>query len=225
MIKENPVEPLHWGKDQPGMQAYEELQGGDRQHAIELWHEACENALNSATKMQAVGLHKQVSNRVLEPFMWQETIITSTEWANWFGLRYHTAAQPEIGNLAVLMYNAMQDSTPKRLGMNDWHLPYITEEERELYKPDVLCKASSGRCARVSYSNHDGTDCNVKVDVNLFKRLVGDVPKHASPTEHQGKPTGGCGDNRLTGNFTGWNQFRKTIENENLTEFEVGMYE
>lgn len=225
MIKENPVEPLHWGKNQQGMQANEELQGADRQVAIKLWHEACENALNSATKMQAVGLHKQVANRVLEPFMWQETIITSTEWNNFFALRYHSAAQPEIGKIAELIYNAYEESTPKHVNHGQWHLPYITEEERELYDANVLCKASSARCARVSYSNHDGSNCDVVKDIRLFERLVGDVPKHASPPEHQATPSAYGWDEHLQGNFTGWDQFRKMIENENLTEFKVGMYE
>jgi hypothetical protein len=57
-----------------------------------------------------LGLHKQVANRVLEPYQWMSTIVTATEFDNRFTLRDHPDAQPEIRDLARTMAIAMDDT-------------------------------------------------------------------------------------------------------------------
>ena len=91
-----------------------------------------------------------------------------------------------------------------------WHLPYVTQMERDIYRDDLLPKLSAARCARVSYLTHDGAVPNVEADLALFDRLVGSVPLHASPIEHQATPNvyGGC-DSLRSNNFVGWAQLRE----------------
>jgi hypothetical protein len=123
-------------------------------------------------------------------------------------------AQPEIQHLAILMQKAMDDSTPKELNILEWHLPYITEAELKRYDNDILLKMSVARCARVSYLTQEGNIPNLSKDLELYERLVGSEPIHASPCEHQATPKGSNYGTRHTSNLVGWVQFRKLIEED-----------
>jgi hypothetical protein len=164
-----------------------------------------------------MGVHKQIVNRVLEPYLFVEGIVTSTEWNNFFELRCHKDAQPEIQELANKIKIAINNSTPIKLNNDQWHLPYIKDDDYELINqyPDIkfiLQKISAARCCRVSYLLHDGTNPNVTDDLSLFNRLAGSVPKHHSPLEHQALPDLVYQYPEYHGNFDGFIQFRKLSE-------------
>ncbi len=216
-VMNEPAMPTHWGLNQPGMQAAGEATEMIRRSAIDVWLDAAYNAAMSAEKLRGLGLHKQVANRLLEPFQFMQVVVTSTHWDNFFALREHSAAEPHMQDLARAIKAAMAASTPvkrpnDRLHADAWHLPYITPEERGRFgwQPYDLAKFSAARCARVSYLNHDGTTPDVQKDLELFERLAGSTPKHASPLEHQAYPlaTGSSGSR----NFRGWRQFRQAVE-------------
>lgn len=212
-----PALPVHWGKNQAGMQASEELSGSSLDAARKGWLKASEAAVEAAKALAAAGLHKQVVNRLLEPFQWVSGVVTATEWDNFFELRAHPDAQPEIQALAYLMKQKMKDSVPKILKNGEWHLPYVQPYEFADYGDDIelLKKVSAARCCRVSYLKHDGTNANIKEDLALCDRLVGSRPLHASPFEHQATPDySQYGASDLHGNFNGWIQHRKEIELE-----------
>lgn len=226
MVRTAPATPIHWGKNQPGMQANNELpeyvQGLAKAH----WNAAAIQAANVAEGMLELGLHKQVVNRVLEPFIMAKGIVTATDFDNWFELRAHPDAQPEIQELALQMKGAMLASFPKELSVLEWHLPYVTEAERaDRYfsdKAELLRQISAARCCRVSYLKHDGSAASISDDLALCEKLIGAKPLHASPFEHQATPDIIVPGNRmemarwkspeLHGNFTGWIQYRKEIE-------------
>lgn len=205
-VRNNPATPVHWGMNQPGMQATSEV---DHQAASALWCLAASQAADVAEQMVELGLHKQVANRILEPFQWMRTIVTATEWDNFFELRAHSDAQPEFHKLALMMQKSMSDSQPTLLEADEWHLPYVRPAELQQITPYDLRKVSAARCARVSYLTHDGAEPSIEKDLALFDRLAASRPLHASPLEHQGSP--GTTD---TGNFVGWTQFRKLWEKE-----------
>ena len=209
-VRDNPAAPIHWGKNQPGMQA--NAQVDDVPEAQALWMQAARDAADTAEEMSRIGLHKQVANRILEPFQYMHVIVTATEWDNFFELRAHSDAQPEIHALAVEMYRAMNASEPRYLVEDDWHLPYVTTEERLRYygETDLLLKVSAARCARVSYLTHDGQTPDIEKDIALYERLVGSRPLHASPIEHQATPM--PNPEHWSGNFRGWLQHRQLVE-------------
>ncbi|UBM12703.1 FAD-dependent thymidylate synthase [Cupriavidus metallidurans] len=216
-VRTNPAMPIHWGKNQPGMQAHEELTGSERLDVIEKWHAAARFAAGVAAEMSDLGAHKQVVNRILEPFQWISTLVTATEWANFFELRAHPDAQPEIHHLAKMIQEAMGVSIPfqrcrNRDDGNNWHLPYVLHDERRFMSVNVLRKLSAARCARVSYLTHDGATPNINKDLELFDRLVGSHPLHASPVEHQAYPLPAA--DQWSKNFRGWRQFREYVEIE-----------
>jgi thymidylate synthase ThyX len=240
-VRNDPAMPVHWGKNQPGMQAHEQLVGVELDTAKTLWIEAAESAAEIVEHMMGLGLHKQVANRILEPFQWIHVVLTATEFDNWDELRHHADADPNIYELARVIKIARNESTPKLLQPGEWHLPYVTDDDtaqiaRHLIdqgnctleawdldrQTELLRKVSAARCCRVSYLKHDGHPSTVQEDLALCDRLAGARPIHASPFEHQAAPDvlvpGARGQmsrwNRpeLHGNFVGWIQHRKLIE-------------
>lgn len=232
MVRNEPAMPIHWGANQPGMQADNQLSHCDCYKAEVLWREAAQKASNVAERMMELGLHKQVANRILEPFQHISVVLTTTELENWFELRRHKDAQPEIQHLATEMGVVLGRSTPKLLKEGEWHLPYVTLEERNdgffNANPDnaaLLRQISAARCCRVSYLKHDGSAASIADDLELCDKLVGARPLHASPFEHQATPdeyvkegkfggVDGWKQPYLHGNFVGWIQHRKLIEDQ-----------
>ena len=212
-VRNEPAMPVYWGSNKPGMQAGDELTDMDLATAKNLWIDAAENAVATAEKMQELGLHKQVVNRVLEPFQIMQTVVTATEWENFFQLRISEFAQPEIKALAVAMKEAMTNSTPFQMPYGEYHVPYVTAEERDEYKSRkdwrTLCMVASARCARVSYLNHDGSNPDIAKDLDLATKLKDAY--HASPFEHVARPLDLRDMPGVNRNFKEWTQFRAEL--------------
>jgi len=212
-VQHDPAMPIHWGLNQPGMQASKEHT--DPAAARFAWFCAAQAAASQAQSLSELGLHKQIVNRVLEPFQWMHTIVTATEWDNFFELRCHPDAQPEFQVLANAIRTAMDESSPVERASSiqrataSWHLPYVSDDERVNLHPHTLPKISAARCARVSYLKHDGTAPSIEDDITLFDRLVGGKPLHASPIEHQACAASSVARSR---NFFGWHQYRDLFE-------------
>ena len=175
--------------------------------------EEVEEAVREGTRPSDwLNVHKQVANRLLEPFMWHTVIVTATEWENFWHLRDHPEAQPEIQRIASMMKQACEASTPAKVEWGGWHLPLIDDEDRdapEVRGPIDLAKISVGRCARVSYLTHAGKR-DLGADLELYERLRSSG--HMSPLEHPAQPLGpsGAESDLWSGNFRGWCSFRKT---------------
>lgn len=226
-VRTAPAEPVVWLKNKPGMQATEPMTAEERDNARELWLDGARDAALLAEDLAEAGLHKQWANRCLEPYLYVHGVVTATEWANFFALRRHKDAQPEMKVLADLMWEAQQASTPTVREPGQWHLPYTTYADVNLlpsppagnkdhgaWFTNCMIKLSVARCARVSYLTHDGRKPAIEDDLKLYERLVGSVPIHASPAEHQATPD----DDRVWphehGNFSGWRQYRKMLPGE-----------
>lgn len=189
MVERDPAMPIHWGRNQPGMQAKEELEGYAQAEVKEFWYRARDAAVHYAKLMNGLNAHKQIVNRILEPFQWISVVLTATEYDNWFALRDHADAQPEIQDLAHKMRLEYDASKPKVLKVGEWHVPYVSEDEiHEIIDSGAswfdLAKISSARCCRVSYLKHDGGKPSIREDLDLFERLAGSFPPHMSPLEH-----------------------------------------
>lgn len=220
----DPAIPVRFGANQRGMQDkgshYDEpldvwtRDGFRMMNAEEAWRFAANQAADIAESFDDAGYHKQVANRLLEPFTHINVVATSTNWANFYGLRRHEDADPTMKALADAMWDAHQASTPTLLTRYDWHLPYITDRDLEMLSTEQLLIASAARCARVSYNKHDGSFPSFEDDLALYEKLVTAELVHASPLEHQAKPDPDQFWRELWGNFDGFTQFRKTISNE-----------
>jgi len=229
-LRRDPAMPVFWGSNKPGMQAGAELEMHDLLGVKCVWIAAMEDAIAHAETLMRTGLHKQIANRILEPWAHINVVVTATDWYNFYALRRHKDAQPEIKVLADAMWDAQQASIPKLLQPGEWHLPYTNaaDIDQSVFAEtpeaiEMVKKVSVARCARVSYLTHDGKQTTVEEDLKLYDRLLGSSPLHASPAEHQATPDrqyyqdNGLVDwdrSELHGNFTGWIQFRKTLQNE-----------
>jgi thymidylate synthase ThyX len=239
MIELDPFAPVAFGKNQSGMQATEELGEHDAREAAAWWERSTWDAIKNARHLADAGVHKQLANRVIEPFAWHTVIVTGTEWQNFENLRDSKMAQPEIKTIAVMMKEARRASDPTLLADDRWHLPMVGSEDFDLevtgHDP---AKVSAGRCARVSYLTHDGERAPAK-DVELCDTLISNG--HMSPLEHPCRPmtrdelslfqhheqkwngaakkwerTGRV--RHFLGNVEGWIQFRKMVPGEEVYE-------
>lgn len=213
--------PISWGLNKPGMQASEICTREDEFYARERWRQAAIHAASIAEMMGHLHLHKQIVNRILEPFVHINVVCTATEYDNFFGLRLDKAAQPEMRQLAIEMYQAYSASEPVLLNPGEWHLPYCPDVySKQCTMLDDAIKVSVARCARVSYLSHEtGRESTIVEDLLLYQRLVGSQPLHASPAEHQATPdilglTYSWDKPELHGNFVGWLQYRKMLKGE-----------
>lgn len=213
-VNENTAMPIFWGKNQKGMQAAEEIVDVQRQQSKAWWMQAAFNATLEAGYSQAsFDLHKQIANRVLEPFSHITVIATASDVGlrNFFALRAHKDAQPEFQALAYAMLGPWLDKNVTTLKWGDWHIPFydptLKNECENIYGAIRIC---TGRIARVSYLTHDGVR-DPGADLDLHDRLL--TSKHMSPFEH-------CAQARFErahwgSNFgTGWLQYRKTLNEE-----------
>lgn len=227
-VLDDPALPLHWGKNQKGMQAAQELSLPDIDRAREIWLDARNRAVEQASMLNGLDVHKQIVNRLLEPFMFITVICTATEWTNFFYLRDSEFAMPEIAWLAREMKMQYAASEPVYSGVGDPHLPLVAWDEENKASPlfvsradaaacgvssiagywPFLAKISVARCARVSYLTHDGKR-DLADDLRLYDQLK--TNGHWSPFEHVARA---CHDHRRSGNFIGWEQHRKQFENE-----------
>lgn len=258
-VKYNPAMPIFWGKNQAGMQAKEELDDINKDKKILIspvansadpcelmvttkraaqyeWLAARDSAVKHAEKMLELGLHKQIANRILEPFMHITVLVTATDHENFLSLRAHEDTQPEFQELAYNMLRLYQSKEPNKLKEGEWHIPFgdkieetrlnqlvdkINRERQftptwydEMYK----IKIATARCARVSYLNFEGKDDYTK-DIELHDILKNSG--HWSPFEHCAmaldKP-------EQSGNFVGWKQYRKMFNGENRSDGRVQRY-
>ena len=196
-VRDNPFVPAAWGKNQKGMQASTEvLTGTDLEYAVDAWLSLADRAISKARYLAGpsdeggLDVHKQIPNRLLEPWLWHTAIVTATEWSNFWNLRDNRKAQPEIQTIARMMHELYESSSPHPVNYDDWHLPLVPPDEAfdiEANSLDAMnaVKISAGRCARVSLLTHDGKRDHAD-DLRLHDSLLADG--HMSPLEHPARP-------------------------------------
>lgn len=232
-VRNNPAMPVNWGKNQPGMQAKEELEGFELGRSKARWMQAAINAADMAEDMAFYNCHKQIVNRILEPFMWTKGVVTATErdWNNFFKLRLHKDAQPEIYALAEKIKEAIDSSQPIQLKEGEWHIPYVNsadigdsqcffindeDEYSHMISLPSAIKVGASCTAQVSYRRLDDSLEKAEKVYGMLNLPVDGVypedPPHFSPTEHIAKA---C-DTALvmSGNFqcNDFTQYRKVLE-------------
>lgn len=196
-VTENPVLPYAWGKNRPGMQAEESIEKIDDAQAI--WEQARDHAVSCARQLADLGVHKQIVNRLIEPFLWTTMIITATEWENFFTLRCSPNAQPEMQATAEAMRDCYRSHAPTLVPVGGWHLPLGSNDDPS---PIRAAFRSAAQCARISY-----TTTNTKTAEEDY-RLANDLAanRHLSPFEHPATPAAGRHDNLI-----GWKSLRSIL--------------
>lgn len=224
--------PMSWGSNQKGMQAAEELTGSELKRAQFCWRMAAESAASWAESLAAAGAHKQVVNRILEPFTHINVLVTATEYMNFFGLRLHKDADPTMQALANAMWDAYINSTPDELNPGEWHLPFVPFvwiKNRQVFvdgdkvqkllsphddgfvvwlekeiTPEVAQKVSFSRSARVSYESFEtGKTSTVAEDLGLYDRLLAGLGDPTNPLHASPAEHQATPDRRVIGSRIG----------------------
>lgn len=228
-VTETPQAPVKWTLNGKGMVAVSDLPTALVPLAELAWTQAANTAAMMAGALNKLGLHKQIVNRILEPFLPIKVVVSSTQWSNFFNLRCAPDADPTMQLLACKMKQAYAESTPERiitLTMTDvdpvygWHLPYfdkiqdvkqVVEYLKNHPEEDAIllpAKISAARCARVSYKSYDGSS-SIEQDLKLFMRLLNN--QHYSPMEHCATPFVTRYDKQSINNYIGWTQLRNLV--------------
>lgn len=210
----------------------------DYENAKVRWLLARDKAIKSVQQLNELGLHKQIANRILEPWFNIRIILSGTEFENFFALRAHPDAQPEIQALAYKMLEEYNKSEPKKLEVGEWHIPFgekidgtklmetlvnihgergILLDIEKHFEKEARQKIAIARCARISYFNYEGKD-DYEADIKLCDRLFGSIPRHLSPTEHVAQATD---DDKFIANFKGFKQYRYFFLDQNLKDDRV----
>lgn len=244
-IESNMAIPIYWGKNKSGMQAVEEVDDLSKNNAEIMWKGCFWKAKDTASWMSDDGLHKQVPNRLTEPFQMMKVVVTGTDWDNFFNLRIHPDAQPEICMLAYKIYRAMEESEPVKLKVGDWHLPYVNvgwngrgdmayfNEDFNVIDLVEAIKVSASCCAQVSYRN---TDMSLEKADKIFNMLIKSDVLHASCFEHLATPVlpqhegvqdwgfGVTHQNKygqlFSGNLRGWISYRQQLQDNTCWKFD-----
>lgn len=209
--------PVSFGKNQSGMQAgeadYDALIDGYHvapdsdityaHNAEEAWGEAKRQALFWSKAFAEAGYHKQIYNRITEPFQMMRVLITATEWDNFWWLRNDDMADPTLHEAARVMQKAYNESKPELLKDGEHHLPFVewvrdTENGKqnfyirnddmritELLSIEDAIKVSCARCAAQSFRN---TDYGLEKSLQVYDRLVNGDKIHAGALEHCATP-------------------------------------
>lgn len=197
-LKQKHYTPKRFGINQSGMTSREYYDTNSSEHtaAKNRWEEAFNNAIHTAEAMNELNIHKQWINRILEPFQYVKGIITSTDYNNFFALRIHPDAQPEIYEIAYKMREEYYNNSPfdvsNIMEYDVWHLPYFVYNVEsknymniisgELHTEDEALKISVAMCAMVSYRKED---TSLETAERIIDKLWNTVTPHASPFEHQ----------------------------------------
>lgn len=202
-VRQNPAMPVKFGKNQPGMQDGGEhtAQIKGRYTAEEWWALAGSSASHFAEGFADAGYHKQIANRVLEPFQRMKSVFTATDLNNFWWLRIDADADPTIEALVKEMKRVFDDSNPEALQHGEWHTPYVGHKrskslgllyfiydehgEQEFVSKEDAIAISSSCCAQVSYRVLNSTK---EKALDIYQKLISGNKVHASPFEHVATP-------------------------------------
>lgn len=215
-VENDPAVFEFWGKNQSGMQSEVEMDESDITIAKQVLRDARSCAVSYAMMLQEASAHKQMANRLLEPFLHITTLVTATDrgWENFFAQRANRNAQPEFQVLAYRMLKEYLGSTIREVGREGWHIPFFEGDEVGLDFKQI--KRSVARCARISYQNHLG-DMSESDDLALYNRLQS--AGHWSPFEHIAQHCDSLEESERSNfdigrNLSYWYQWRKRFSGE-----------
>lgn len=216
MLEVDPYYPIRWGKNQSGMQAQDEnLDEIAEAEARAIWNNMMRVCISGVQRLNGLGLHKQWANRPLEWFSWITVVLSATDFSNFFALRDHHMAMPEFQFVAHGIKELIESTEPRQLKSGEWHMPFMDDYAALAaagHDHNTIVKISAGRCARVSYLNHDNVR-DPKDDIALAERLAGQNPGHWSPFEHVAMAQNNRDRDR---NFRGFTQLRAILEQSSV---------
>lgn len=208
-VYQDPFIPMLPLAEHKGMQGYDLVNDLTMAAVQELWKVARNKMLEYAREMEELGYSHQYTNRLLEPFMMVDVVMTGDDWDNFLTLRTDKAAQFEIQVTARQMRDLLKHSEPQVLSPGQVHLPFMKGQH---YGPYQMAMMSAASTARTSYIDPTDSQHSPQKNIELANNLLEN--RHLSPFEavvmslssdsrHKGE---------YTGNLQAGLQFRKLAE-------------
>ena len=179
-VLDDPYVPWRWPVNGKGMvpKEYAAPRAWRTKVAVLVWKGALGVASLAHRLLERLGVHKEITNRLLEPWMWTEVLVTATDWDGFFAQRCHEAAADGVRAAATVLRDLLDAHTPTETSL---HLPYIQQGEQGA--PMDLFMASARRCRRVSYLRQ-GVVVSLEEDAAAGAEGLRETPPHLSPYEH-----------------------------------------
>lgn len=189
-----------WTEEKKGMQGSIVTDDLTNDKADSLVKELYIKTQQICKQLQELGIHHQNINDYLRPFTNIHTVITATDFENFFQQRLHESTKPDMQRLAQFIYTALEESKPEE---NCHHAPMLNDLWDSTCSNEQLYLISAARLARISYFKWQD---DPQKDLELAKKLIEN--NHPSPFEHIAFAQQ---DNEYYGNFKSWKQLRHIL--------------
>lgn len=153
-------------------------------------------------QLQELGIHHQNINDYLRPFTNIHTVISATDWDNFFNQRLGEATKPDMQALAKEMKEALDNSEPEN---RDCHVPMVEDLQFEYFTDQQKELIAAARLARISYFKWQDDPYK---DLELAYKLMSNG--HASPFEHIAFAQDAT--EYYYANFKSWKQLRHVLK-------------
>lgn len=132
-VLRDPFIPIAWQRDHKGMQGTEYIKDeATLEYVRKQWEFAMRVNVDVAQRLASNDVTKQLCNRLLEPFMWQRIIVTTTDFENFYELRcpkYELYAGPEDTEEWLCKGKSWNEFMESNGGMaGDWKTDDIIEK-------------------------------------------------------------------------------------------------
>jgi hypothetical protein len=242
-VLSNPFVPVVIGQNQKGMQAGGELSGWRRKVAYKTWEWARYPNVLASWILDKVGAHKQVVNRIVEPWTFTQQVVTATDLNNIFKLRNHKDAEPHFQIIAESMQLQVEyaervfrtlswnGGTPdRRLPINDekggigvlqvlkpgeWHLPFVDMQDIESVGVDPMMwdVLKQVSAARCARVSYMLPENGARSSIERDLELCARLSGSGHWSPFEHVATPTF-DKEYVGNFKAWKQYRKEFEGE-----------
>jgi len=124
-IIQNPFTPQEWKQDSSNMKKRILIEKSKkRQFCIDNWQAAKIAAIKNATVAEEFNsIHRQVANRMIEPYMWDISIITGINFPELFKLTIDPSIDVHLTELLTKMFIEYKYN-PRLLKPGEWHIPF-----------------------------------------------------------------------------------------------------
>ncbi len=208
-LADEPAVPIYWPAHTILAQPAHPLRTPKAHTARQTWLRARDEAVACAETLTEVGVHHTITNRLLEPFLVQRVLLSSTEWRGLLKLRHKQLGtdplvQAELTEVIDLMRRLLDKNVPEPLALGQWHLPYLRGFELKTLPAKQAIEVSVARCH--TGLNPEQDLFNIEADLDVFRALRYASQPVLTPMGHVCTPA--AQSEHPLGVLRGWHQYR-----------------
>ncbi len=209
VLADTPVVPLYWPSATIQNHPAPPMRREKAAAARETWLRARDEAVACAETLTTIGAHHSIANRLLEPYLPQRVLLTSTEWRDFFDQRLQRIStdplvSADLTEVTDQVRRLLEKSQPEKLSLGEWHLPYIRSFELNFLPVTQAIQVSIARCN--SGIDPEEEIFNIEQDLEHYAAIMRTAKPALSPLEHVATPA--SRREPVHGVTRGWHQYR-----------------